>query len=122
MTKPPTKPKLIDLCKPGLAGRCFIVRDERGSTKYQGFVHCIIPSQQGDLVLIQYFEAMFGQPHTMALVTLASMVEEKDRGPWADYVFFEDDEQLRAYMENVQNRRDERLAEEEWAKAKEPTA
>ena len=44
-------------------------------------------------------EAMFGQPHTMALVTLASMVEEKDRGPWADYVFFEDDEQLRAYME-----------------------
>jgi hypothetical protein len=91
MTKPVQKPKppIETLCKTGLAGRCFIVRDERGSTKYQGFVHCIIPSQQGDLVLIQYFEVFFGQLHTMALVPLASMMEKKDRG----YVFFEDYEQ-----------------------------
>jgi hypothetical protein len=92
--------------KLGLSGRCFIVRDDRGRTKYQGLIHNIIPCQQGDLVLIQYFEAMFGQLNTMALVPLAEMVSP---GGMGGYVLFEDDAHLRGYMEAWQNVRDERI-------------
>lgn len=105
-----TKATLEQHAKPGLAGRCFIFRDERGRTKYQGFVHCIIPSQQGDLVLIQYFEAWFGQLNTMAIVPLASMVERQNRS--AGYLFFEDDAHLRDYYDTYQAARDERLDRE----------
>ena len=53
-------------------------------------------------MLVQYFEAMFGQLNTMALVPLADMVTRKGDAPMEGYVFFTDDEHLRDYMENVQ--------------------
>lgn len=106
MSAPKPKSLTEQRAKPGLAGRCFILRDERGRTVFQGFVHCILPCQQGDLVLIQYFDAAFGQPNNMALVPLAGMVEQKAPG---GYVFFEDDEHLREYFKTWQAARDERL-------------
>lgn len=100
------KPTLESRLKPGLAGRCFILRDERKRTVYQGVVHCIIPSGQGDLVLIQYFEALFGQLNTMALVPLASMIESR---VGSSYMFFEDDQHLRDYFDQWQSARDEAI-------------
>lgn len=95
--------------KLGLSGRCFIVRDDRGRTKYQGIIHNIVPCQQGDLVLIQYFEALLGQLNTMALVPLADMVSP---GGMGGYVLFEDDAHLRDYMETWQHARDDRVDRE----------
>lgn len=104
------KPALESRLKSGLEGRCFLFRNEKKRTVYQGVVHCIIPSAQGDLVLVQYFEAMFGQLNTMALVPLASMVENRDG---AGYVLFEDDKHLRDYFDEFQHARDERIDCEE---------
>jgi hypothetical protein len=97
--------------KTGLRGRCFILKNDDGTTKYQGIVHCIVSSAQGDLVLVQYFEALMGEPNTMALVPLADMVEhQQSKG----YVFFEDDEHMRFYMEHYQGPRDKRIWEKQW--------
>jgi hypothetical protein len=117
--KPVTKEitPLADLLKPGLAGCCFITRDERGRVIYQGVVHCVVPSQQGDLVLIQYFDAMYGALNTMALVPLSDMVAGKE----GRYVFFADDAHLRDYMENVQRHLEERLDREDTRKSKATT-
>ncbi len=101
MTKAPNNGR-----KTGLPGRYFITRDEAGSTTRQGAVHCIIPSSLGDLVLVQYFEPISGQPHTMALVRLADMIE-KPAPP--DYIFFEDVEFRRFYMECYQRPLDDRI-------------
>src|SRR5690349_16533440 len=105
-TKP--KPTLEQSVKKSLSARCFITRDERGRTTRQGFIHCIVPSAQGDLVLVQYFEALMGMPNTMALVPLESMVMH-DPTRWEGYVLFEDDAHLRSYFDSWQSARDERI-------------
>jgi hypothetical protein len=99
---------LESILKRGLEGRCFMTRDQRGRSIYQGVIHCIVPSAQGDLVLVQYFEAMFGQLNTMALIPLASMVTDKGNS-LAGYVLFEDDAHLRSYFETWQHQRDARI-------------
>ena len=67
-------------------------------------------------MLVQSFEAMFGQPNTMALVPLADMVTSKEAAPFDGYVLFEDDEHLRDYMENVQRPREANLDREDARK------
>jgi hypothetical protein len=94
-----------------LIGRCFITR-QHGRTHYQGIVLGIVPSGQGDLALVQYFECMMDEPNAMELVPLAAMAgtgRSQQGYPEHDWVFFEDAKHLRHYMDNVQSRRDQRI-------------
>ena len=89
-------PKEISLKSYSLQGRYFIIYDVNGKVQYQGIVHCIIPCQQGDLVLVQYFEWLLGEPDTMELVPLAKMIRSEGA---PRYVFFEDAAHMRHHIE-----------------------
>jgi hypothetical protein len=82
-----------------LVGRCFATLDEKGVLHYQGIVRARIDEQH---YLVQYFEAMGGTPHDLAILPLSLMTctdpgsARRGRG----FMFFEDDEQLRNWVEH----------------------
>ena len=96
MTAKKANPKEISLKSYSLQGRCFITYDVNNKLDRQGIVHSIIPCQQGDLVLVQYFEWIAGEPDIMELVPLAKMVKSEGA---PRYKFFEDAEHMRFYIE-----------------------
>lgn len=90
--------KVANATTPGLAGKCFVIFDDRGNPVRQGVIRTKISEQ---VYLIQYFEWFTGSPNTMALVTLESMLclpdQEYSEGK---YMFFEDDEHMRSWIES----------------------
>ena len=86
MTRIETKPK-------GLEGRCFVIWGKGPSgqvAQYKGHV----VSHLGDgYYLCQFFDAIMGEPSTMGIYHVASMVDggRKD----GSFTFFENDEHLR---------------------------
>jgi hypothetical protein len=96
-----------------LVGCCFIVRSVEGATQAQGVIRAIVPSgaAKGELALVQYFEAGWDTPNTMALVPLADMQAEPI-GNFGGWVLFEDSEHLQDYFEEHQGARDRRVGDE----------
>ena len=77
-----------------LIGCCFAIR-HKGDVIVQGYVRAIVPSGKGDFALVQFFEAALGDPSTMALVSVDEMT---GNDPAHEWVWFENDKHLRAYV------------------------
>lgn len=106
-------PKNPPASRPGLVGKCFMVFGDDGKINWQGIIRASVTDQQ---YLIQYFDWVIGEPSTMAIVNLSTMVSPEpkmDRKP-GSWVFFEDDEHLRAWSQgfgkqHLHNAREEAL-------------
>jgi hypothetical protein len=90
----PRRPAVFDL-----VGRCLVIFGEASRVRYQGIVRGDLG---GGLYLVQYFEAVMGEPSTLAVIPVSRMVQPEDyyraAGAWE---FFEDDEHLRYWCQYV---------------------
>jgi hypothetical protein len=74
----------------GIVGRCFHIwgQTERGSPtiQYQGVVRALVDQ---DKALIQFFDWIVGEPSTLSIVSLATMVRDppdsRKAGSWQFY-------------------------------------
>jgi hypothetical protein len=99
------KPATSAATKPlGLIGRCFIQWGDDGHWNFQGVIR---GQPTPETVLIQYFEVLMGHPTTLTVIPLADLFSRAWREP-GSYILFEDDEQLRFWIEHrAPNRKDD---------------
>ena len=96
------KPKKTSAPPMDLVNRCFIQWGDDGHWNLQGVIR---GRPTPDRVLVQYFEALMGEPSTMAILPLAEMTGYEWRKP-GSYILFEDDEWLRFWIEHKAPKRD----------------
>jgi hypothetical protein len=85
----------------GLEGRCFVIWEEA-----EGYDRTV-PAYQGQVIshlgegyyLCQYFDAAMGEPGTMAIYHIGSMLEDHRKA--GGFTFFEDNKHLRHWGETV---------------------
>jgi hypothetical protein len=82
----------VDISDP-LVGKCFVIF-RGGNWRNQGVVRARVTEQ---VYLIQYYEALMGEPSTMRLATIEEMTKPGDRTGDAIWEFFEDDAHLRSW-------------------------
>ncbi|WP_299945319.1 hypothetical protein [uncultured Ruegeria sp.] len=78
-----------------LVGRCFVIFGNEGIWNYQGH---IVGALDGGHYLIQFFEAAFGMPSTLAIFHITEMKWQMGR-PKGSWEFFEDDQHLRDWID-----------------------
>ena len=78
-----------------LIGRCFIIWGEDGFVQYQGIVR---GEPVPGIFLVQFFEWIMGQLGNLTLIPISQMMDREYREP-GGFVFFEDDEHLRNWMQ-----------------------
>lgn len=93
-----------DQANAGLIGKCFVVFDERqaGVVQFQGIVRERLDDHR---YLVQLFDFVMGDPSTLHVVSTEQMTARSlfsARAAGA-YMFFEDDKQLRFWMNHQYN-------------------
>lgn len=87
----------------GLIGKCFVTLGPDGLTQYQGVVRERLTDA---LYMVQFFSWFDGAPTTMAIIDIGERcfcgTEAQRPGAW---IFFEDDEGLRFWLEYGGGRR-----------------
>jgi hypothetical protein len=96
----PVKP--INTSVHPLVGRCLHGKNEEGIVDYQAQIRAVFPSNAvvGDLVLIQYFDALVGEASTLRLLPLTELTHER-------WVLYEDLEHMNFQYEHVERYRTE---------------
>lgn len=81
--------------KSNLVGRCFVIFGKNQTWDFQGFVKSDLG---GGFYMIRFFDALLGEPSTIAVFHLSDMkcAPKRTLGSWE---FFENDEHLREWIE-----------------------
>jgi hypothetical protein len=80
-----------------LVGCSFVIRGEGRLINYQGEIR---GNPAPGLYLVQFFEAMMGQPNTLTIMPIEAMIDKPPYRPPGSVMLFEDDKHLRFWMEN----------------------
>ena len=80
----------------GMIGRCFIIWGDNGTWQYQGYIR---GEPAPGIFLVQFFSALDGTQTTMGLIRIEDMMGAHNWQKPGTFLFFEDDEYLRFWIE-----------------------
>jgi hypothetical protein len=100
--KPPANGvQTMRAASPGLAGKCFVIFSDDRRANFTGIVRDRLTDTH---YLVQFFDALMGEPSTLAIKTLGEMTAGCATRAKGTFEFFEDLEHLNYWLETYGKR------------------